>query len=474
MVSVELDGFIGEQRTLAVVERVMRFAVEMLANIKELWVSLPQDSGIAGKLLGHKYANVEEIRLVGRSAIQEIAPVLIPNYSRLTAISLDRQSAAATSCSELVVRSQQTLRELNIEEYTVELGSSLRLLPGSEWAAYPQLRQLAISQVAGVYDRWMVDGARLDAVEMLYFRDTEYPATGAGNRVLESTHVRLMGAAWARLRLLVVDSLSRGDVERLGSYAPRLEVLRVGLLGGDVHLEAGGQPAAALDLAAVAVILQTCRQLEDFSVETPEPYEDVYNARCPHSETVACWERPYDLGQRFGPLVVDPPHTRLRALMLNAWALTFDQLRSLFGALPALNSFEGNLKFTSDSYSSNFINDGRMGGSRLAHVSLVLSAPPTRHPRAFKSSLLRFVGGLPALRMLEIYGSADMPGIEDAVARVAPGCVAGFYSLTENGDAMRMRMPGDVAMADAYTTGMVKAQKVRASICSSRISRVST
>ncbi|KAJ2890420.1 hypothetical protein IWW38_004141, partial [Coemansia aciculifera] len=261
MVSVELDGFVGMRRAA---RAVVGFAHARLTSVKELWVTLSEDREIVESMFAYRYEHVDELRIVGKALasmggkVQEGRLVEIPGYSRLAAISLDGQAAGMAEATELVKRCYATLRELNIEEYTETLGKSLALHPSSpEWLEYPQLRQLAISSIASDYSAAMLDGRRMPAVEMLYFRETTYPSLSGGtNPVFESTGKRLMTGEWATLRLLVVDALSRGDIAVIGRRAPCLEVLRIGLLGSDVEIEVlddGGPvlPAMALDLEAV-------------------------------------------------------------------------------------------------------------------------------------------------------------------------------------------------------------------------------
>ncbi|KAJ2864797.1 hypothetical protein GGH94_002687 [Coemansia aciculifera] len=427
MVSVELDGFEGSCVGREAVRRIIGFAHERLSGVRELWVALSNDWEMVDLMLAKKqYAHVDELRIVGKALTKSLYDaVVIPPYTGLSAISLDGQSASMTTVTELVGRSQRTLRELNIEEYTVALATALCLHPDSAWAEFPQLRQLAISNEGSTeYSDVMIDGARLPAVEMLYFRETFYPLQSSGcNPVFDSTSVRLMYGVWAKLRLLVVDALSRGDIAVVGRQAPNLEVLRIGLLGSDVELSGDEEepPAPALDLAAVSVLLQTCGRLLDLSIETPEAYEDFYNNHEGADPRLPWFERPFDTHAQ-----IVGNGSLLRTLMLNAWALTFDQMLALFHSLPSLNSFEGNLKFNA-SYPATL----RVASRHLclAHLSLVHSTP-TRHRKVFKSNLLRFVSMLPALRSLELYGSIDVPGVEAAVARVVPGCLAGFYALS--------------------------------------------
>ncbi|KAJ1669194.1 hypothetical protein GGF38_002442 [Coemansia sp. RSA 25] len=337
--------------------------------------------------------------------------------------------------AELVGRSQATLRELNIDEYTAALGTALQLHPSSSSSLleFPQLRQLAISSSDTDYTQPMIDGARLPALEMLYFRETTYPPA-YGNRVFASAAVRLMPGVWRRLRLLVVDALSSGDIAVIGAQAPSLKVLRVGLLGCDVDVPEPitVPPVPAMDIPAVLAVLQSCTQLVDFSVETPDAFEDAYNNH-DHADPLIPWfERPSSSSANTTFAAVDLASNAggLKTLMLNAWALTFDQLLALFHALPALTSFEGSLKFNA-SYACRRRCSPLLHHTALAHQSLVLSAP-ARHRRVFTSSLLRFVAMLPALRTLELYGSVDMPGVAAAVARVVPGCVAGFYAISRS------------------------------------------
>ncbi|KAJ2068406.1 hypothetical protein GGI08_000883 [Coemansia sp. S2] len=426
MVSVELDGFSGSVISRDTVGRIIRFAHDRLSGVRELWVALSNDLEMVDMMLARKqYLHVDELRIVGKALTKQNFDyvVVIPPYTGLTAISLDGQSATMTTVTELVGRSQSTLRELNIEEYTVSLATALYLHPDSPWAEFPQLRQLAISNEGSTdYSEVMIDGRRLPAVEMLYFRETFYPTHSSGcNPVFDSNCVRLMYGVWSKLRLLVVDALSRGDIMVIGRQAPLLEVLRIGLLGSDVELCGYEEepPAPALDLAAVSVLLQSCGRLLDLSIETPEAYEDFYNNHEGADPRLPWFERPFDT-----QAVITGNGSVLRSLMLNAWALTFDQMLGLFQSLPCLNSFEGNLKFNA-SYPATL----RMRHLCLAHLSLVHSTP-TRHRKVFKSNLLRFVSMLPALRSLELYGSVDVPGIEAAVARVVPGCLAGFYALS--------------------------------------------
>ncbi|KAJ2742237.1 hypothetical protein GGI20_004629 [Coemansia sp. BCRC 34301] len=418
MTSVELEGFEG-----VVARRVVGFA-HMLDHVQELWVTLSDDPEIVRMMLGREYHRVEELRLVGKSGIAQHP--LLPihkEYRDLGAISLDAKAALMTDAVELVARSRTTLRELNVEEYTNALANGLRLHPQSPYTQFPSLRQLAISST-GDLDA-VLDGVRMPALEMLYFRDTTYPCTPEGNAVLESHAVRLMRTPWPRLRLLVVDSMTRGDLGVLSSMAPSLELLRIGLLGSDVDVVAleGGPPCPAIDLAGVIRILDSCDRLVDLSIETPDAFEDAYNNHDAIDPQTAWFERPSN--PPFGISLENGSQGTLRSLSLNAWALTFDQLLSLFGLLPALTSFEGNLKFNA-SYPCR---SAERGG--VVHLSLVHSTR-SRHRRVFTSNLLRFVSMLPLLRTLELYGSSSVPGIESAVSRVLPGCVTSFCALNKN------------------------------------------
>ncbi|KAJ2331644.1 hypothetical protein GGH91_006367 [Coemansia sp. RSA 2671] len=214
--------------------------------------------------------------------------------------------------------------------------------------------------------------------------------------------------------------MTRGDIEWVGRRAPRLEVLRIGMLSSDVDF-ADLLPTPALDLGSVSLLLATCGRLVELCVETPEAFEDFYNNHEGADPRLPWYERPFDVRA-----VVLGAGCGLRSLMLNAWALTFDQMLGLFESLPQLVSFEGNLKFNASYPATKRLSPGH---ASLKHLSLVHSTA-TRHRRVFKSNLLRFISMLPRLRSLELYGSTDLPGIEAAVTRVIPGCVAGYYALS--------------------------------------------
>ncbi|KAJ2414544.1 hypothetical protein GGI10_002320 [Coemansia sp. RSA 2530] len=391
MVSVELDGFIGWK---PVARRVVEFVHGKLSGVGELWVALSEDMEIVRLMVeGARYPNVEELRLVGKRSLTKPAAgrVVVPEYRGLTAISLDGMSLALTSVAELVGRSRGTLRELNIEEYSAAVAAQLHLHPDSAWIEYPRLRQLAISSEGGCA---AVDGERLPAVEMLYYREATYqaPGTSGYSPVFESTCLRLMQGVWRGLRLLVVDAMTRGDIEWVGRRAPRLEVLRIGMLSSDVDF-ADLLPTPALDLGSVALLLATCGRLVELCVETPEAFEDFYNNHEGADPRLPWYERPFDVRA-----VVLGAGCGLRSLMLNAWALTFDQMLGLFESLPQLVSFEGNLKFNASYPATKRLSPGH---ASLKHLSLVHSTA-TRHRRVFKSNLLRFISMLPRLRSLEL------------------------------------------------------------------------
>ncbi|KAJ2733155.1 hypothetical protein IW152_003312 [Coemansia sp. BCRC 34962] len=398
MVSVELDGFYGYPEAAG---GVVEFVHGRLSGVSELWVALSDDMETVRSMVeGARYPNVEELRIVGKasssSLTEHVSRVVVPEYGGLTAISLDGASVAMTSVAELVGRSRAALRELNIEEYSVAMAALLGLHPDSKWMEYPRLRQLAISSEEASEYKAVIDGRRLPAVEMLYYREASYPLpSGSGySPIFDSPCARLMQGEWRGLRLLVVDALSRGDIEAVGRKAPRLEVLRVGMLSSDIDFGDLLPPAPALDLGSVSLLLATCGRLVELCVETPEAFEDYYNNHEGADPRLPWYERPFDVQARVSG--GEDNSSGLRSLMLNAWALTFDQMLVLFESLGQLVSFEGNLKFNASCPATRRL-QSPPGHPSLAHLSLVLSTA-TRHRRVFKSNLLRFISMLPRLK----------------------------------------------------------------------------
>ncbi|KAJ2762315.1 hypothetical protein H4S06_000725, partial [Coemansia sp. BCRC 34490] len=101
-------------------------------------------------------------------------------------------------------------------------------------------------------------------------------------------------------------------------------------------------------------------------------------------------------------------------------------LLCLFDRLRNLRSFEGILQFTSRYPVTE--HQRLEKHTRLAHLSLAHNTA-SKHKHIFKSNLLRFLSMLGNLKTLDIYGELELPGLENAIGRVVPGCSAGFYPL---------------------------------------------
>ncbi|KAJ2837337.1 hypothetical protein FBU31_001164, partial [Coemansia sp. 'formosensis'] len=127
MVSVELDTF----RDREVVEAVIGFAHRHLSQVRELWVALSVDGAATQNMLSGAYPNLSELRIVGKAPAESTYKVDIAPHAALSAVTLDAQAARLTTVAEIVCRSQATLRELNIDEYTTPLAMALHLHPAS-------------------------------------------------------------------------------------------------------------------------------------------------------------------------------------------------------------------------------------------------------------------------------------------------------------------------------------------------------
>ncbi|KAJ1834918.1 hypothetical protein LPJ63_001574 [Coemansia sp. RSA 2711] len=453
MFSIELDALC--RRRDACMRRILAFAQQRLRHARELWVGLAWDRRVVEAFFGADFPGVRELRMIGKPGDDGAgaAPVRLPAYGELTVMYLDRSAALMTSAVELVRRSRLTLQDLNIDEYTPALGEQLGLRCETAALDYPLLRRLAVSAadaplVAGDCDGLLV-GTRLPALASLYFSEAAYPSRGGANYVAQMPHVRLAGAAWPALRMLAVDALSAGDVPLIGAQMPALQVLSIGALGSDVRLEDAATPSVPADLPTVQTLLATCARLVDLRIETPEQYEDMYNNSpgfAPYYQQqfgaeLPLFERPFSPGLHE---IAPQPHAHLRHLTLNSSALTFDQLALLLGRLERLNSLEGIVRFTS----RYPLTCAPPRHARLSQLSLAHSTQ-SRYKHMFKSTLLRFLSMLGALRTLEVYGELEFRGIESTVQRLLPGCHAGFYSLIPTW------------LLDAIDSGEVDAKDIR-------------
>ncbi|KAJ2785861.1 hypothetical protein H4R18_000250 [Coemansia javaensis] len=442
MFSIELDAIRRQSTRCA--ERILAFVHQKLGHVREQWVGLTDDRAIADRFFAHRFGAIRELRIIGKpmDAAAAAGPaqggpaaprLQIPAYSDLSVVYLDGTAAGLTSIVEVVRRSHQSLRDLNVDEFTARLAGELGLRPGAARLEYPRLQRLAVSNRSYEETDALLDGSRMPALTSLYFSESMYPSFGGVNFAATSAQVRLMGGVWPSVRCLAVDGLSRGDVALVGERMPTLQILSIGALGSDIPLGDPSTPSVPADLATVGVLLDTCPTLADLRIETPEEYEDMYNnspafaahySECfPEREgEMPSFERPFD------PTVLhiaSKTHTALRSLTLNSWALTFDQLILLLGRLPQLNSLEGILHFTSRFQVTQRLPQKHQHLARLG----LAHATAGRHRHLFKNSLLKFIGMLAVLRSLDVYGDLEIPGLEGTIARLVPGCTAGFHSL---------------------------------------------
>ncbi|KAI8322143.1 hypothetical protein GQ54DRAFT_304279 [Martensiomyces pterosporus] len=446
MFSVEFTGL--HRTSDRCMQMILDFLHDGLSGVREQWVGLTEDREVMQRFFAKKYEKIEELRIIGKpigeegeynAASQTRAGglgnpeklLLLPEYSLLTVVYLDGPAAEVTTAVDLVRQSHLTLRDLNIGELTTRLSNLLGVRSNGHSLEYPNLQRLAISNsLSDAVDppEGLIDGTRFPGLQSLYFSETTYPSYGGHNIISESTQVRLMHRRWANVQCLAVDGMSQGDVARLADSMPKLEVLSIGALGSDAQLGDTEVPSVPVDLPTTGLILKSCCSLVDFRVETPELYEDMYNNHAEHQKVASgmanlpSFDRPFDPRTRY---ILDEPRTNLRHLTLNSWALTFDQIVELLDKLPMLNSFEGILKFT-----SRFLLTAQMQQrhGHLSHLSLAHDTL-TKYKHVFKSNFLRFVAGFAVLKTLDVYGGLEVPGIENAVRHVVPGCSVGFYPL---------------------------------------------
>ncbi|KAJ1894029.1 hypothetical protein LPJ66_005421 [Kickxella alabastrina] len=427
MVSVELEGLRCRQGAECR-RRILAFVHGRLGHVAELWVGLGAGSSEVERFFtsggSGAFAQVEELRVIGKTMGAEVLGMQIPEYPHLTVVYLDGSAARSTDILEVVRRSSSTLADLNMDEFQAEMAVALGMSPLAEPSVvYPVLRRLAVSS-ANDHEGDLLDGRSLPAVASLYCSQTQYPVYSGSNIISNSTQVRLLRHPWPAARCLAVDALSRGDLLLLGESLPQLQVLSVGALGGDVHLGDIHRPAAALQMRDLGAVLSALPGLVDLRIEVPEPYEDMYTGLV--EEPGNAVDRPADPLMLATDLVPEP-HLALRHLTVNAWALTFDQILGVIDALPQLNALECVLLFSSRHPATRQIH---AGGNHLASVSLAHTVP-LRMKHVFKANLLRFAGALAGkrLRALDVYGALEITGIEKTLERALPGCVTNFYPL---------------------------------------------
>ncbi|KAJ2706104.1 hypothetical protein FB645_001861 [Coemansia sp. IMI 203386] len=429
MVSLELAG-IGDGRAAKVVDWVL----DNLVGVREVWVELDHRKDVIGRLLGCSefFRNVERIRIIGGECtdnMQMLEPTMaVPALPQLQVAYLDHAAAVATSVVETVRQQSGQLLDMNVDGYGAELAQQLGMTASS--AVYPRLERLALACAPHGWEAAQVDARCMPQLRSLYFSQRQYPVYAGCNVVRESTAVVLMQSAWEHLEIMAVDALTRGDVARMASRLPRLRVLSIGAMGNDVDVADRGAPDQPLDPVGFAAILLACPQLVDLRVEVPTLFEDRYNGFAPDGLPPA--DRPFFPAVRH---LAVADHAGLRHLTINAWALTFDQALRLVRRLPRLGSLEWVLQFSSrHPLSADTVRetDGHAHPS-LAHVCMVHTTA-VRFKHVFRTNLLRFVAALGGgagvggrLRSLDVYGALEIAGLSDAVACVAPGCVAAFY-----------------------------------------------
>ncbi|KAJ1950093.1 hypothetical protein FBU59_000842 [Linderina macrospora] len=418
MFSVEFTGLHRESG--ACTERILRFLHTKLWAATEIWVGLADDHGLMSQFFAHQYAGVTELRIIGKlsdGAPMEFADVEridLPQYGPLSVVYLDGPAAQITSVAELVRRSRQTLVDMNIGEYSVELAETLGIRP-PHTVEYPQLTRLAISNSADDASS-LIDGSAFPQLLSLYFSESVYPSSNGRNTVSDFPGARLTHSTWPQLQCLAVDGLSQGDVANLPQSVPCLTALSVGTLGSDVSLGDSDVPAPPLDLVATGHIIGGNANMTDLRIEVPEAYEDMYNNS--HDAGFPAAPRPFDPHV----LIIDRPQTALRHLTLNTYALTFDQLTHLLAHLPNLASFEGNVQFTSR-FPCTLTQPLTLAQLSIAHTTV------SKYRHTFKSNLLKFLSQFTGLRTLEVYGELEIAGLELALQHVAPGCQVGVFPL---------------------------------------------
>ncbi|KAJ2715587.1 hypothetical protein H4R19_001120 [Coemansia spiralis] len=441
MLSIELDAI--HRTSSQCLGRLLAFVHGALGHVPEQWVGLTEDLDLATRFFAKRFDSTRELRIIGKPmrvalageqpSDRSIPRLQLPAYSDLSVVYLDGTAADLTSIVEVARRSHRTLQDLNIDEFSARLAEALGLRLEAGRLEYPLLRRLAVSNLCFEPLDELLDGSRMPALASLYFSESTYPSVDGRNLNAESNRLRLMGSTWPSVRCLAVDALSAMDVLKAGWQMPRLQVLSIGVLGTDVKLPDTETPSVPVSLQSISWLLRTCRSLVDLRIETPEEYEDMYN----NSPTFAAhydecfpddkggmpsFERPFD------PTLVDlvdREHPCLRALTLNSWALTFDQLVRMLGRLPQLNSFEGILRFTSRFLVTQCLAQPHQHLSRLS----LAHNTGSRYRHIFKLNLLKFVAMLPALTSLDVYSELEIPGLENTVARLIPGCTPGFHSL---------------------------------------------
>ncbi|KAJ2160539.1 hypothetical protein GGF46_002188 [Coemansia sp. RSA 552] len=419
MFSVELDAICRESRECA--DRILRFVHGRLGHVREQWVGLTRDFDLAGRFFNQDVSAVRELRVIGKPMEDPLddletpkdPPCLsLPAYSDLTVLYLDGTAASHTAIIEVARRSHLTLLDLNIDEFHLGISETLGLSGDRFKLEYPRLRRLAISHLECENANEMLIGSRLRSLASLYLSETEYPSYDGVNYASAMKGIRLMSDIWPSMRYLAVDGIPYNDAVWIGVRMPWLTFLSVGALGNDVPLRDECMPSVPVGLDVVGMLIDNCPRLVDMRIETPEQYEDMYNnipgfasyyEKCFPEEIdgMPAFERPFEPSMLN---VVTYPHSNLRHLTLNSWALSFDQLILLFDKLVALNSFEGSLRFTSRYPVTQTLS--RPKHPVLAHLSLAHNTP-SRYKHIFKTNLLKFVSILGALKTLDIYTNSD-------------------------------------------------------------------
>ncbi|KAI9501157.1 hypothetical protein BX070DRAFT_247834 [Coemansia spiralis] len=418
MFSIELDSLY--RKSFECVKRIMGFVHSKLDQVKEVWVALAEDPRVAELFFAKKYERLEDLRVIG-------TPVLMDTEWLRSRAWICMASAATllTPIPEVVRRSHNTLRDLNIGLFSFDVAQKIGIAFGCrDQTEYPRLQRLAISNMEIEHIDGLIDGAVMPGLRVLYFSEATFPSANGHNLVAECTNTRLMASKW-QVRCLCVDALSRADTELLGLRMPRLEFLSIGALGSDVELADTAVPSVPIDLKALGRVLDSCPTLVDLRIETPELYEDMYNAGLNNTEHKALappqFDRPFDPSIKH----IANTHMNLLHMTLNSWALSFDQLLLLLDSLTNLHSFEGILRFTSR---YPLTQNNTVKHHSLSHLSLAYNTA-SKHKHIFKSNLLKFVSVLDNLKTLDIYGNLDIPGLGNAVEHLVPGCTAGFYPL---------------------------------------------
>lgn len=412
MVSVELDWF--QRQTDECHGEILEFIGRNLNGVEEMWVGLDTtQSWMAKQLLGYNYQNIRQLRCIGNQP--GIGSNRIPiDMAELTSVYCDRSANQLVQITEVIRRSQQTLRDLNIDEFTEELAQALGIHPDSPVVTYSQLHRLAIAHLP---DEGQISGSAFPNLKILSFSQTQYPVnpqTGC-NQISETLEPRLTQHTWPALQRLAIDGISQGDIQGL-VRVPQLEVLSIGALDTETAEDLGELPVACLErLEDLGSILDRCPQLVDLRLETPEAFDELYN------ESV---ERP---SQPLLKEIATDSHSCLRHLTVSPWALTFDQILRLLSRAPQLNCLECIVHFTARHpvTATDF-----SGGQHLSHLILLHSTGP-KHRHLFKSNLLRFLSHLNtgSLKTLDIYGALELPGLECTLARSLDDCLVGVFPL---------------------------------------------